>query len=58
MAYDPFSTVPKEETETRVIEKTVEVPGKPNMLFGVIEDKLFFGILMGIIIAEIIFKRG
>lgn len=57
MVYDPFSAVPK-EAEPGVIEKIVEVPGKPNMLFGVIEDKLFFGILMGIILAEIIFKRG
>lgn len=56
MAFDPFSTVPKETTGA--IETIVEVPGKPNMLFGVIEDKLFFGILMGIILAEIIFKRG
>lgn len=58
MVFDPFSAVKETETETRTIEKIVEIPGKPNMLFGVIDDKLFFGILMGIILADIIFKRG
>ncbi len=61
MAFDPFSQVnTKTEPEVieKIIEKTVYVPQKPNVLFGVIEDKIFIGILTGIILAEIFFRRS
>ncbi len=54
MVFDPFSQVPATETETQTVEKTVYVTEKPNMLFGIIEDKIFVGILAGIIIANLI----
>lgn len=54
MVFDPFSQVPDTESESRVVEKTVYVPQKPNMLFGIVEDKIFVGILIGIIIANFI----
>ncbi len=50
--YDPFSQIPAEPSP-QVVEKTVYVPAKPNYIFG-IEDKLFMGVLIGIIIANFI----
>ncbi len=55
MVFDPFSQVPQ-ETAPETIEKTVYVPQKPNMLFGVVEDKIFVGVLIGIIIANFIME--
>jgi len=54
MVFDPFSQLPQEKTIPEVIEKTVYVSQKPNMLFGVVEDKIFVGVLIGIIIANFI----
>lgn len=53
MVFDPFSQVVAQENIV-VIEKTVYVSQKPNMLFGVVEDKIFVGVLIGIIIANFI----
>ncbi len=54
MVFDPFTQVPQATADSQVIEKTVYVSQKPNMLFGIIEDKIFVGILIGIIIANFI----
>lgn len=56
MVFDPFSQLPG-ETQPEVIEKPVYVTRKPNMLFGVVEDKIFVGVLIGIIISNFIAEK-
>lgn len=55
--FDPFSQLVVPSEEIKVTEKTVYVPEPPKLIFG-IDEKIFAGIIFGILILNLIQEVG